>query len=474
MEIRISGVNVAPYYVPHSLKINHEVNKRSTCRFQLADASGELHLTSGEPVEIYDAQGEKIFGGLVEQPEEEIPLGSDVIKIPVTCVDYQALADRWLVAESYENRTCGFMVRDLLDKKLAQDGVTEGNIQEGPEATRVVFPYISLADAMDELAELAGFSWWITPDKKLHFVSRNTYPSPWIIDESSPIRKVKVRVNKKRYRNRQYIRAGQDVTDVQTEIFKGDGAVRTFTVGYKLAEEPQILVNGTPVASSEIGIRGKDEGKRWYWAKNEKEITQDKDFPPLTASDELRVEYKGYFPILVVAEDGQAIENRIQTEGGGSGIYEKLDEHQAIDDSASALDLAKAKLRKFARINRELSFETDRAGLKAGQILHVHLPSHRIEQREYLIDTIAISEYSPDGGLRYQVHAVDGEPVGGWSVLFQTMQKQGVSYSIRENEVLVKLKSTHERTQASDVFVHAKAAPETRIGYLSIGFGEVG
>jgi hypothetical protein len=470
MQIKVGGIDKTSLYQPGSLNISDEISGRSTAGFQLVDKTGTYHTSPGQAIEIYDNALNLIFGGMVEDPEEENPLGTNVLFLPVQCVDQQALADRWLVIETYDNQTCGFMVRDFITKYLAQEGVVAGTVQDGPTVSRAVFPYISVSKALDDLAEQAGFSWWISADKKLNFVSRDTFRAPWNVTDTSPIRAVKVRTNKDQYRNRQYIRAGRDVTDPQQESFAGDGKRQTFVVGFGIAKVPTVTLNGV---AQTVGIRGLDQGKQWYWSKSEKEITQEQSGIAITSADTLVVDYRGYFPILVVADSGSAISERKSVEGG-TGIYESIDDQASIDSATAALDIANGKLRKYARLSKELTFETDKAGLKAGQIINVTQSIHNINTAEFLVDKVSISEYKPDGSLRYQVHAVDGEALGGWTNFFKALANQGGNVSIRENEVLVKLKSAADTVGARDILTISKGAPETRIGYAMIGFAEVG
>lgn len=470
MQIKIAGIDKTSLLQPGSLNISDEVSNRSTAGFQLVDKTGTYHPSPGQPIEIYDNALNLIFGGMVEDPEEENPLGTDTLFLPIQCVDQQALADRWLAIETYDNQTCGYMVNDFITKYLAQEGVTIGTIQDGPTVSRAVFPYVAVSKAMDDLAELAGFSWWITADKKLNFVSRETFRAPWNITDTSPIRAVKVRTNKAKYRNRQYIRAGRDVTDPQQESFAGDGKRQTFVVGFGIAQVPTVTLDGVVQT---VGIRGLDTGKQWYWSKSEKEITQDQSGVPITDVNTLDVDYRGYFPILVVADSGSAISKRKAVEGG-TGIYESIDQDASIDSATAALDIANGKLRKYARLSKEITFETDKAGLQAGQIINVTQSIHNITSAEFLIDNVTISEYTPNGDLRYQVHAVDGEALGGWTNFFKALANQGGNFSIRENEVLVKLKSATDTVGAKDTLVISKGAPESRIGYAMIGMSEVG
>lgn len=243
MQIWIGGVDKSSLYVVNSLEIGDEINARSTCRFQLVDKTGTYHPANGATVEIYNNDANLIFGGFIKEPDENVLWGTAALSVNVDCVDNQAICDWRLIAESYDNMTTGAIVTDIITQVLADEGITVGVIHAGITATRVVFPRIKASQAMDELAEMSGFTWWIDSDKALYFVDRSTYLSPWNITATSPIRNVQYRRNEDQYRNKQYIRAGTDTTDPQVATFKGDGEQKTFTVAYVIAVTPIVEVN---------------------------------------------------------------------------------------------------------------------------------------------------------------------------------------------------------------------------------------
>lgn len=349
------------------------------------------------------------------------------------------------------------------------------SIQDGATATRAVFPRIPATSAFEELAEMSSFTWWVDSDKRFYFVDRSTYLAPWNITATSPIRNVQYRRNEDQYRNKQYIRAGQDTTDPQIAIFAGDGERRTFTVAYAIAETPVIEVDtGAGYVAKTVGIRGLDTGKDWYWNKGEKEISQDDAGTVLGTTHLLKLpSYVGFFPILTVSEDATAIAAR-KAVSGGTGIREAIEQQSSIDSSDAALEIAQGKLVKYARIAGELVFETDTIGLEVGQIITVTFPAHEISTVEFLIDRITISEPFEDQTLRYFVHCVDGQALGNWTTFFKALATQAITFSIRENEVLIVLKSASDTVTVSESLSYVAAAPETRVGYMLVGFGEVG
>jgi len=274
--------------------------------------------------------------------------------------------------------------------------------------------------------------------------------------------------NREEYRNRQYIRAGQGISDPRTERFKGDGETRTFTVAFPIAKMPTITVNGNPQAVK-IGQVEAGQGQ-WYWNSGEKTFYQDQNEPVLTASDTVEITYQGFFPIIVVANEETAQFERKGVEGG-TGIYESVEEAANIDSGEAAMEYAKGKLRRYARLGKKIHFNTWHSGLKPGQILNVFLPERNLEG-EYLIQNVTFTRI---GGKywRYDVTAVSGEVVGGWARFFRKLVQKGQTFIIRENEVLIRLVQFRDTVVCGDSMTVSSAAPESRIGYAMIGFSEI-
>jgi len=466
--LSIAGVDRTSLLQVNTLSISDELNSRNTCDFVLADETGSYRPAVGEEV-IITENGTRRFAGTIDDKQEYVLPSTNTLKIRVTCVDYNQICDRHLVARVYENQALGDIVHDIVAQDLAGEGITTNNVQDGPVITKAVFNYMTVAEAFNELAELTGYAWYIDYNKDLHFFSRETNTAPFSLsDTSNNFRYMTVRQTRGQYRNKQYIRAGQDITDLRTEQFVGDGANKTFVLAFPVAKQPTITVNGV---SKTVGIRGvHTNGYDFYWSKGEKEITQDDAASALTSSDTLEVTYQGFFPIILVAQADQEIDDRKATEGG-TGIYEAIEDDPNIDSQNLAQQRADGLLRKFGRIPRIVEFETDEGGLAAGQLISIDVTDYNLSG-QFLIDSVQANDVKGQF-LRYRVRALDGETLGGWPEFFKKLAQAGRKFVIRENEVLILLRRFKDAVVCSDSLTVSSGAPENRVGYLQIGFGEV-
>ena len=136
-----------------------------------------------------------------------------------------------------------------------------------------------------------------------------------------------------------------------------------------MAEKPRIFIDDVEVSPDDIGVNGLDKDRKWYFSYNSNIITHDFSQPELT-TETLKIQYKGLYPILVVAEDPAEIENRKSIEGG-SGIYENIQLEQSINLKDVALNYANGLLEKYGIIPKTATFTTYQHGLKAGQLLPI-------------------------------------------------------------------------------------------------------
>jgi len=439
----------------NSLTIEDRIEERSICSFTIADIEGTQTYLEKQPIEIYDDEGELAFAGFIDSSSETriAPKGGKYHEIK--CVDMHYLADKIIAAESYENKTVGYIVDDLFDNYLAAEGITIGEIQAGPTLSTCIINYVRVSDAIAKLAEKAGFIWYISYDKKLYFVDRATYTAPWVITrlDINPPPLPKLTRSSPQYRNRQYIRGGKALTDLQTEEHYGDGKTRAFTLGYPVGKVPTLIeVDGV---AKTVGIKGIDTGKQWYWSKSDPILYQDTSEGIVASNKILHVEYYGEYEIIVMAADDDAIADELALEGVGTGYVDDVADEPTITDIQAGIDSALAKLKQYSPHGRIFTFTTLRSGLKAGQLAPMNLPFYGLSNVEMLIEAITIRRV--DGDMQYKVTAIEGPEMGGWSKLFKELASIGQTFvkdvNIGSGTVLIILKKFSGRYDVSSTLI---------------------
>ena len=207
--ITIGGEEVN--YIGGSLRIVHSVANRCNANFKI-ESDVHLDLKEGSPVYIRIG-GKDHFRGVLMKPVETWPGPFNrEYSVDASCFEY--LAERRIMAASYQNMTLGEIVEDIVDNFLAADGVTKGTIATGPMATEAVFSYVFVADALDKLAERANFRWHIDRNRALTFGPVDLNPAPFDLDNIDEYAdKARVSKGNRDYRNRQYIFGGKAETE---------------------------------------------------------------------------------------------------------------------------------------------------------------------------------------------------------------------------------------------------------------------
>ena len=314
--------------------------------------------------------------------------------------------------ETWYYPTAGIIATDLHSEYLAGEGVVLGTIQAGPDIKEILINYQMVSRAYDALAVRAGFIWEIDCFKQLHFQGRTTTTAPFAVvaadvqDPSSSLTG-----DSTRYRNRQYIRAGRDVTESQVETFTGDGVQGAFTVGYPMNQEPTVTVNAV---AQTVGIKGIDTTQDCYWSKGDSVLVFDAGSIPGAVA--VVITYIGEYDIMTVVEDAGEIAARATVEGS-TGIIEAIADEPYMNSKDSSLEAGQALLDKYGVIGQQFVYAIRDWGLAPGQIVTQTYGEYGLAAAELLIESVRIAEIGA-GELAYTIKAITGPVMGDWTGFF--------------------------------------------------------
>jgi hypothetical protein len=473
-----------------SFNVRDELGERNTASFTLKAISTEdaVHFKVGEPVSAV-LNSLLVFAGVIESTTERVLGETQLAEIAVRCVDYNALADRHIVAARFTaaNQTLFDVVSSVLNVHSGDlneqlgyqnptthtggDGVMimGDSVQTGPVLQTLGFAYKTVKEVFDELAELTGYWWGIDYHKVLYFVDRKTFAAPRVLDPSvwtgyaQGSSFILVKRARGDYRNIQILRAGKDQTDPesQQQVFIGDGEKTDFRLKLEVVvpsvngveKPPRFEVDtGSGYVAKTAGIQQRDKNKDWYYEVGSKDVSQDSAGTKLAAGHKLRVTYTGSFPLVVSGRDDAEIRSRAAIEQT-TGTQVQVEEDEKIDDGDLAEEKVQALLRRFARIPDTVEFECYEPGFQSGQLLQVNLPEFAI-QGEFLIDSVEMRWHAdgPDGNetYKYSVSATSGEFLGGWADFFRKQASKGRPFVLRENEVILLLRQIAEPLNVTD------------------------
>jgi len=312
--------------------------------------------------------------------------------------------------------------------------------------------YVPASQVLDRLAEQSGFWWKIDKDRVLHFAPRDKREAPFTLTADKIIGKPKYKHGSPLYRNVQYIKNTYSITDEQVDIERGDGEKQVFHTKYWIARTPKVEVSedGGSWQEKDIGSRGIEENKEFYWERGSREITQDRNETPLSANDRVRITYIGKYRSITVASDNAAIEQRGQVEGTSGRTEDVITEE--IEGREEALEFGNNKLAKYAKDSATLQCTTREEGLEAGQLLTVNLPALGISE-DLLITRIRIRDEA--GIIFREVEAVKGPKHSSWTELFLELKRRAetiVREGITADDILV-IPFEYEKVWPDEVYV---------------------
>ena len=447
MGLRLTKIDSEQVFIGQDWTITDQVNARKTMSARVVALLALAKIDNGDVIEMTDG-AEILYAGTVGDISTSEPYKNG-LEYAITTLDNSALADRRRIAAVFEDTLAGDIVKASISQVLTEENVTEGTIQDGPIIKKAVFNYIKCSEALEYLREITGFIWEIDNDRKLNFYDRATNRGSDLTD-STQHSKFKLTSKMAGYRNRQYLRGGKTETALQENEAltpKPDGASRTFVARFPIAKKPTIEVNlngagWTAIAPADIGVNGLDEGRKWYWGYNSATITQADTETVLADVDAVRATYTGLRNLFVVLDNPAEIANRKAAEPLASGIYEELVLEQSIDTAAQAAQYSEGLIETYGEIKDYVTFDTEKAGYRAGQIIRVTKSLYGIDD-DFLIEGVTARPMS-NTQILYSVKALDGAAVGGWETFFKKLVKNQKDFTIAADEVIIILQTQTE------------------------------
>ena len=333
-------------------------------------------------------------------------------------------------------------------------GPASSRVSDGLTLTAFSANYEPVTQLVEELAELSGYDYFVDAYRTLHFHERGTACCTFPVSVTDTVilsGEADLSTEAPKYRNRQYVKGGYDVTAEQTELVEADGDQRSFLVGYALMLEPTVSVEtgvGTGIyTEGTVGIRGVETGRDWYWSKGDFAVTQEPDDAVVAAGVRVKIVYFGRFDTVSISADTGEQISVAAIEKSGTGIVDAAVEDASVSSRAQGLDVATGKLGRFAQRGSTIRFVTRHAGYRPGQVGQVTFDRLGVDET-VLIDTVETFDF--DGiELRYRVSAITGPALTSWQQFFAKTAKRSVLPISRENvgeEVVITLSETFSET----------------------------
>jgi hypothetical protein len=216
MTIEILGVDKTGLLMAGTLRIVRRADHRNDCSFSLLTTAAGYLPAVGQDVKITDGT-KTLFGGVIKNIIKRRPgvgVGENtLIEVEIASDGYYGIPARRTPGQwSYNNKTCGYIVDDVVTRLLADEGVTAGTIEDGATLIEYDSSGFQAKDILDDMAAASGYKWYIDDEKALHFVDEDT-----IVDAEHDITEdgeftdfgdVIVEETLDNYRNKQFVVGG--------------------------------------------------------------------------------------------------------------------------------------------------------------------------------------------------------------------------------------------------------------------------
>lgn len=363
-----------------SLSISQTVNGRSTASFDVVSTDGSYRPAIDAEVLITE-DGTRIFGGLVQRPEERGIVSGYTAGIitKISCVDFNHYAERRLANGTQPEQTLEDYLTFLVGY-LAQFGVTlHGSQVTGPTIPTLTWEYVKVSEVFNQLATLTAndgvpFQWRIDEFKVLRMYQPSTVAAPFNITTNTPtqvIGDISVLSSREHYANSIIVMAPSVTETNRTEEFTGDGSTTEFTLGYTLLNSRGYVTSDGVYET--LGLTG--EGATWTYDPNDNTITRT-SAPANTAP--ISIVFDGTLRAVAQAFDTGEIT--------AVGYHEKLIRIDAVPDQATAQSIADAELAAALALHQTVKYRTRETGLVVGQSQTITVPRRNVDATGVITD----------------------------------------------------------------------------------------
>lgn len=402
IQVTIGGTDRTERIAAGSIKIeNILTRKRDGCVFKINSFGGDSLIPQLGQEVIVTLGGTKVFGGIIVEREIASQAYQSFVW-EVICEDYTRLLDRKLVPDTYQDMTVDQVMADLLANYFPA-GFTINNVSCPVTVKYIQFNYVPLSRAIEQLADLAGYDWYVDYDKDVHLFLASSQAAPVDIEDANGSHEydsLVIRADNSQIRNSVVVRGGQYLGLSFTGEAEGNGVDYVFPLPYRFSEFRATLTG----QALSIGTDYIDDADNFDALYNFNEKTL--KFKTVdTPSNGAVLRYSGlpYLPVIVKVTAEEAISTLSATEGG-DGVAEYLIVDNSINSKQGARQRALADLAIYKTTISEGEFVTTTTGFRAGQRVRVNSTSRGIDDY-FVVNKVTLAQWSSDA-FAYQISLV--------------------------------------------------------------------
>ena len=450
----------------------------ATLRFSVRKGSGQTYPSKtvpaiGDIIKMYDSSG-IIFGGTVTEVETTIE--GLMLTWAVTATDWSYLFDGTLVKKNYALMDPHDIVIDLVTNFCGGKGFTTNHIQTGNFLVpSIKFNYMQPTKALESLAKLIGWDWYIDPNKDLHFFLGDVENAigeggvaPITIDGTSgqiEWNSLDVDLNLQNMKNSVFVIGGnypKTFTQSTTpDVYTTTAGQVIYTIAYPYDKgtiaTPTIYVTLAGVAQT-VGVDQQTDPATVQVLYNDKNRFIKFTSDPGTGNA-LKVFGKAIIPIVAHASDVANI--------GTYGEYQAVIVDKKITTVPEAQARAQAEILQFGHPVYDVKVKTLTPGCAIGQAITVNLPAFGIS-KQLVIKRVEARVFAPGANakLEYQLECIGSDNVTFVDIMTTILQQEAAQNPVDDSTVNENL--TLAPLEEMDIL---DAVPATGAAHLAFKWG---
>lgn len=443
--VTIGGTDRTSLILYKTLQIQNVITRQvDTCNFEMHVHPGQsVTPTIGQEV-IINRDATRIFGGIIVRIEKDTE-GYLVKGYKVSCTDYTRLLDAKLIAKVYEGQTVNAIISDI--NTLYLTGFTIANVDCLVTISRIQFNYHKVSEALQILADLTQFQWYVDYNKDIHFFAKGDELAPvTVLDtNNSYIRDtLNIKNDNTQIKNVVYVRGGDYLGDSFTATYKGDGSQNVFPLTYRYTATGFIVKKNT--VTQTVGVEPTNTPASFdvLW-NNESRLIRFNVTP--SNGDTIEVIGQPFLPVIVKVRDTASI-TAMAAQEGGTGEHEFIVIDRTIGSKEEARARAIAELNAYAETIDEGGFESWVDGWKAGQQVTITSSNMSIDDT-FIISRVTTRMLTPST-FRYQINLVSTRTLGIIEFLQGLILRDKIIIRPDDNEILDNVEAVEDTMTLSE------------------------
>jgi hypothetical protein len=478
-----NGVDISNSVDWRSIDMVSQLTKEvSTLRFNILQNSSNPSAVTvpsiGDPIALYDSSG-IIFGGTVT--EREATIEGLLITWQITCTDYSYLFDGTLVKKNYAMMDPHDIVVDIVNTFCGGKGFTTTHVQVGNfKVPSIKFNYQQPTKALQSLAKLIGWDWYIDANKDIHFFLGDVEDAigeggvaPITVDSTSgeiEWNSLDVDLNLQNMQNSVYVIGGnytKTFTALNTvDVFPTDGTRQFFSLTYPY--DIASLVVTLDGVTQTIGTANQtDPGTVQVLYNDAQRWVQFTAGAPANGHT-VKVYGNAKVPIIAHASNASSIT--------AYGEYQTVIVDSKITTVPEAQQRAQAAILQFGHPVYDIKFKTLIAGCAIGQAITVNLPTFGISNKQLVIKRVEATGYAPgaNGMLEYVIECIGSDTVTFTDLMTTILQQEAnqtpvddstVNENLVDAQETITLTETVTATNQTRPYKYGVTSPQPRYGF---------